>query len=112
VSSQIVTYQVDDSTTVKFEIEPPAGFQPAGPEEVLARVREAVGPAVEAARAVLDKVKEARPDEVELKFGIKVSGTANWFVARAAGEGNFEITLTWSRDTGEADAGEGSAGRG
>jgi hypothetical protein len=35
------------------------------------------GLAVEAAKAVLDKVKEARPDEVELKFGIKVSGGAN-----------------------------------
>ena len=95
--AQVVTYRVDDATTVKFEIEPSEGFRPAGPEEVLGRVREAVGPAVEAAKAVLEKVKEARPDEVELKFGIKVSGGANWLVAKAAGEANFEVTLTWSR---------------
>jgi len=103
VSSQVVTYRVDDTTTVSFEIDPPEGFRPAGPEEILGRVREAVGPAVEAAKAVLEKAKEARPDEVVLKFGIKVSGGASWLVAKAAGEANFEITLTWSRPAHEAD---------
>jgi hypothetical protein len=99
MSSQIVTYEVDESTFVKFEIEPGADFSPASPDQVLGRVRDAVGPALEAAKAVLDKVKETRPDQVELRFGIKVSGTANWLVARAATEGNFEITLTWKPAT-------------
>jgi hypothetical protein len=79
------------------EIEPTEGFAPAGPGEVLGRVQEAVAPAVEAAKAVLDKVKEASPDEVVVKFGVKASGQASWLVAKAAGEGNFEVTLTWSR---------------
>jgi hypothetical protein len=30
VSSQVVSYQVDDSTAVKFGIEPAEGFRPAG----------------------------------------------------------------------------------
>jgi hypothetical protein len=55
VSSQIVTYQVDESTTVKFEIEPTEGFRPAGPDQVLGWVKDAVTPAVEAAKAVLDR---------------------------------------------------------
>jgi len=42
------------------------------------------------------KVKEAAPDKIEVKFGIKVSGTANWLIAKAATEGNFDITLTWT----------------
>jgi len=104
MSSQVVTYRVDDATTVKFEIEPTEGFRPAGPEEILGRVGQAVGPAVDAAKTVLEKLKEARPDEVELKFGIKVSGGANWLVAKAAGESNFEVTLTWSRPDREANA--------
>lgn len=37
--------------------------------------------------AVLEKVKEAAPEEIKVKFGIKVSGTANWLVAKAATEG-------------------------
>lgn len=80
------------------------GFRPAGPEEIAGRVRDAVGPAVEAAKTVLDKVKEARPDEVELRFGIKVSGGANWLVAKAVGEASFEVTLTWRKDAGDGAA--------
>lgn len=80
---------------VRFEIEPSADFRPAGPEEIAGRIREVVAPAIEAAIAVLAKAKEAAPDQVKLKFGIKVSGTANWFVAKAATEGNFEVEMTW-----------------
>lgn len=93
----VVSYTLDDGTAVRFEIEPSAGFRPAGPDEIAGRIREAVAPAVEGARAVLEQVKEAGPDQIEVKFGIKVSGTASWLVARASTEGNFEITLTWTR---------------
>jgi hypothetical protein len=105
MSSQVVTYQVDDATTVSLEIEPDEGFQPAGPGEILGQVKEAVTPAVEAARAVLEKVKEARPDQVEVKFGVKASGEAKWLVAKAAGEANFEVTLTWHRHDSETPMG-------
>jgi hypothetical protein len=95
VPVQVVTYAVDESTLVHFEIEPGDGFRPASPDEVLGRVGDAVRPAMDAAKAVLDKAKETRPDEIELTFGIKVSGTANWLVARAAAEANFAVTLRW-----------------
>ena len=107
LSSEVVTYQLDDAMQVRFEIEPPEGFRPAGAWEVFGRVREAVAPAIEAAREVLEKAKEIRPDGVEVRFGVKVSGGANWLVAKVAGEGNFEITLTWS---GHARAGEPDGG--
>lgn len=98
MSTQVVTYALDDATSVSFEIEPTGGFRPASAGEVIGRVRDAVGPAVEAAKAVLDKVKEARPDEVEVTFGVKVSGGAQWLIAKSAGEASFEITMTWTRD--------------
>ena len=91
----VVSYRLDEDTTVAFEIEPVPGFRPAGANEIAGRIREAVEPAVDAARAVLDRVREASPDEVKLKFGIKVSGTANWLVAKAATEGNFEVEMIW-----------------
>ena len=47
---------------------------------IAGRYRDAVGPAVEAARAVLESVKQAALDEIKLTFGIKVSGAANWLV--------------------------------
>jgi hypothetical protein len=95
MASPVVRYAMDDGTIVAFEIEPAADFRPIGPEEIIGQLREAVRPAVEGAKAVLEKVKDAQPDEVEVKFGIKVSGTMNWLVAKAATEGNFEVTLTW-----------------
>ena len=93
--SPVVRYTLDDETVVSFEVEPTAEFRPAGPDELVGRLSEAVRPAIAGAKAVLDRAKETQPDEVELKFGIKVSGTMNWFVAKAATEGNFEVTLTW-----------------
>ncbi len=101
MASQVVTYAVGDSQ-VSFEIEPAAGFRPAGGAgDLLGQVQRAVGPAVEAAKAILDKAKEAQPDRIELKFGVKVSGGANWLVAKAVGEGNFEISMSWDRDSGD-----------
>jgi Trypsin-co-occurring domain 1 len=96
VAATVVSYALDEDTTVRFEIEPTAGFRPAGADEVAGRIRDAVEPAVAAARVVLERAREAAPDSVKLKFGIKVSGTASWLVAKAATEGNFEVEMTWS----------------
>jgi hypothetical protein len=99
VPSQVVTYALDDETTVSFEIDPPPGFSPVSANEVVGQVQRAVEPAVRAAMTVLDKVRQARPDEVEVKFGLKVSGRMDWLVAKAATEGNFEVTLRWTGPT-------------
>ena len=105
--SQVVTYAVDDKTVVQFEIEPVEGFAPAGVDQILGRMQEAIEPAVAAARVVLDKVRQMRPDEVEVKFALKASGSANWLVAQGSAEGNFEITLKWQPGSG---GGSGSGG--
>ncbi|MGH3717477.1 MAG: CU044_2847 family protein [Pseudonocardiaceae bacterium] len=89
---------LEDGTVVRFEAAADSEFVPArGDEQVSGQVRTAVRPAVDAAREVLARVAEACPDEVCLKFGIKVSGQANWLVAKAASEANFEVMLTWRR---------------
>ena len=100
-SSQVVTYTVDDDRTVSIEIEPVEGFIPVAVDDVAGRVRLAVQPALAAARTVLDQARELAPDAVQVKFGVKVTGTANWLVARAATEGNFEVTLSWRPDPSE-----------
>jgi Trypsin-co-occurring domain 1 len=103
VSSEIVTYEVDDKTVVQFEIDPVDGFHPAGVGDVAGRVRAAAAPAIEAAREILTQARELAPHGVEVKFGVKVTGTANWFIARAATEGNFEVTLSWRPNGAPAD---------
>ncbi|WP_428834030.1 CU044_2847 family protein [Microbispora maris] len=106
---RIVKYQLDDGTTVQFETEPPPGYHPAGSDQTAGQVSAAVEPAVRAAQTVLDKVRHMGPKAIEVKFGIKVSGTANWLVAKAATEGNFEVTLTWEPGTKASHPGEASA---
>jgi hypothetical protein len=98
VASQVVRYQVDESTVVGFEVDPGSGWHDAGPREWVGQVRSAVEPAVQAAKAVLEQVKEIAPDTVEVKFGVKVTGEATWIVAKAGTEASFEITLTWQSD--------------
>lgn len=93
---QIVRYAVDGSTEARFEIEPGPGWHPAGARDLAGQVREAVEPAVEAAKAVMDKFKETKPDGLQVKFGVKVNGETSWLVAKAAAEGSFEVTLTWN----------------
>jgi len=105
MAAQVAKYQLDDSTVVGFEFEPGPGFHQAGAKEFVGQVSRAVEPAVEAAKAVLEKVKEIKPDGVEVKFGVKVTGEANWVVAKAATEASFEITLTWSPDPAQPSAG-------
>jgi Trypsin-co-occurring domain 1 len=108
VPSEIVRYQVDSDTVAKFEIEPMPGFQPAGPSDVAGKVWDAAGPAVEAAMAVMDRVKRMSPDAVEISFGVKVTGEMDWIVAKAATEGNFQITLSWQPDVSRAGAASGA----
>ncbi|MEU6874831.1 CU044_2847 family protein [Streptomyces sp. NPDC046751] len=97
-ASQVVTYMLDDATTVRFEIEPTSDFQPVSADGVAGHVQEAVRPAVQAARIVMQKVAEVKPSEVQVKFGIKVNGTTNWLVAKTGVDANFEVTLTWKPD--------------
>jgi hypothetical protein len=95
VSSEVVRYQVDDKVVAQFEFEPAPGYRPAGFGDTVGWVRDAAAPSIEAARAILDQVKQLAPDDVEVKFGLKVTGTAQWIVAKAASEASFEVTLTW-----------------
>jgi hypothetical protein len=107
VSSEVVRYRVDDETVAEFEIEPLSGFRPAGAGDIAGQVWDSAGPAVEAAMILLERVKKLGPDAVQVKFGVKVTGTVNWLVAKAASEGNFEITLCWQPGPGAAGAGHG-----
>ena len=95
--SPVVTYELGDQTTVRFEIEPTSEWANVSSTRVLGRIQEAVEPAIEGARVVLDRVRALGPDEVEVKFGIKVSGDMNWVIAKAATEANFEVTMAWRR---------------
>jgi hypothetical protein len=112
-STHVAKYRADDGTIVSFEIAPVDGFSPAGVGATVAgRVRDAAGPAIEAAKSVLERVKELSPDGVEVKFGVKVTGTADWLMAKSTAEGSFEVTLSWARPGPPAVGGAAERGGG
>jgi hypothetical protein len=51
------------------------------------------------AEAVVTKLREmsARPDEMEVTFGLKMSAEAGAFIASASTEANFTVLLRWNR---------------
>jgi hypothetical protein len=81
---------------VSFEVEPGPEYVPVGTEEIVGRVRDAIGPLVGGTMVVLDKARAVSPEAVEVKFGIKASGTMSRCVAKVATEATFEVTLKWS----------------
>ena len=94
--TQVVTYALDDGTRVEMEIDPVPGYQPAGLSDVVGSIASAARPAIAAAQEVLAAARTLAPNEVAVTFGVKVTGTANWIVAKAATEASFEVTLRWS----------------
>lgn len=97
-----VGYTLEDGTVVRFEVEAGPGFAPAGGGEVVGTLADAAAPLVAGARVLLDKVRESHPDQVEVRFAVKVTGTVHWLIAKAATEGNFEVTLTWKGDKAQS----------
>ncbi len=43
--------------------------------------------------------KAISPDEVEVKFGVKLTGQAGALIAKKGAEAHMEVTLKWNRST-------------
>ncbi len=64
-------------------------------------LQEALAQVVPAATALLDKLREVRPSEVSLSFGIKLTAQAGAVVTKTSGECNFAVTLCWRQASDE-----------
>jgi hypothetical protein len=55
-------------------------------------------------RSLIAKLRAAAedPDEVRIDFGLSLNAEVGALIARTAGEANFTVSVTWSRDRGEA----------
>jgi len=60
--------------------------------------KDALGPVVAFSKAMIERFNDAdieKPAEVELSFGIKLSGEVKFWVISGAGEGTIDLKLTW-----------------
>ena len=94
-----VSYELDDGSVVRFEVnedDMPSGWaNVTGDDGIAGKLRESIQPAMAAASEVLNQVQRTGPHGVKIEFGVKASGDANWFVARASTEGHIKVTLEW-----------------
>jgi hypothetical protein len=79
-----------------------AGVVKAGrPGEIVGRAAQSLEAALEsvtpAAQSILAKLGEARPHEITVEFGLKLTAEAGAVITRTAGECNFKVTLHWEQ---------------
>jgi hypothetical protein len=98
--TQLARYTLDDETEVSFEVDDSDGYTPAGlDDKVIGKLRDAAKPCVAAARTVLAMLEDSKPDEAEVTFSIKATGTTDWVVGKAATEGTLQVRLLWKAQT-------------
>lgn len=95
-SSILVEVELDES-------EQRGMFPAARPGELAANATQTFEEALErikpGAEAVIAKLRTmtAKPDEMEVTFGLKMSAEAGAFIASASTEANFTVLLRWNR---------------
>jgi hypothetical protein len=80
------------------------GMVPAArPGEMAAKAKQTFEDALEqikpGADAIVDKLRgmSAKPDGIEITFGLKMSANAGAFIAASGVEANFTVLLKWNR---------------
>ena len=107
-----VRFPLADGGSVLVEVEVEPGLERASaPSGVLRKAtttfEHALGEVRAAAGAALAQFRGLGPDEVELKFGVKLDAQAGAVIARTGLQGQFEVKLKWVR--GEEGSTEDSA---
>lgn len=106
-----VEIEESDSASVERVANPDIGGQVV---RVKQSFEDALDQVIPVASAALNRVRNGLTtpaDEVELKFGVKLTAEASAIVASVGGEVNFEFTLKWQQSKmGEANKPEVSQG--
>jgi len=103
-------YAIDDNTRILIqtsEIDAPDVSLASGGDEFVGiedeldmRLRQAIDRVRPAAAAVFDSLRELdSPKQIELEFGIGVSGSFGAFIASTEADVSFKVKLTWENET-------------
>jgi Trypsin-co-occurring domain 1 len=107
---ELVRFPLASGGSVLVEIDEQPGVARAGRAGAVLRearttFEQAVGEVRDAAAAALAQLTAMTraPDEVELKFGIKLDAEVGAVIARTGIQGQFEVKLKWRRDESTVD---------
>jgi Trypsin-co-occurring domain 1 len=103
VMADFVRYELEDGSEVYFESSEGSlvSLRGGAPDVVGAgklgdRLRQVAGAAEEVSRGLRERLG---PEEIELTFGVKVSGGVDWwFFAKASGDASINVKLTWKSE--------------
>jgi Trypsin-co-occurring domain 1 len=106
IEPELVRFPLSEGGWVLVEVDVPPGVSRAGRasgvlREARTTFEKAVGDVRDAAAAALAQftTMTRAPDEIELKFGLKLDAEANAVIARTGVQGQIEVKLRWCRDT-------------
>jgi Trypsin-co-occurring domain 1 len=99
--AELLRYTLQDGTEVHFETaESSAISERAGSPEIIdgGALGNRLRPVALAAEEVTKGLRQTlTPDEIELSFGIRVSGEVNWwYFAKVQGESTLNVKVTWT----------------
>ncbi len=103
---RLIEYQLADGSPIWVEVDEPdrGGVKPAARSgEVVEKAKqtfnEALGKVKPIAETIIIELRNLSdsPDEVEVKFGLKMNAEAGAIIAAAGVEANYEITLKWKK---------------
>ncbi|MEV7523531.1 CU044_2847 family protein [Streptomyces sp. NPDC091371] len=69
-------------------------------------LQEALEPVTEAARATLEQLRKARPDQITVEFGVDLAVEAGAVITKSQATCHLKVTMSWNRavpDEGGAD---------
>ncbi len=104
---RIVEFPLESGDSILVEVDEPAliddriGLR----DEIVEKAHQTFESALEkvkpVANVILTKVRSLHQpaDEVEVKFGVKISAELGAIIASGSGEVNYEITLKWKRES-------------
>ncbi|MFC7257531.1 CU044_2847 family protein [Streptomyces lutosisoli] len=99
-------------------VEAPAGLE--GPvkagrisdavHELPGTLQASLEPITEAARATLDQLRKARPDEIVIEFGVDLAVEAGAVITKSTATGHLRVTVSWKKEGPDRPRADGSAG--
>ncbi|MFF3326993.1 CU044_2847 family protein [Streptomyces sp. NPDC002889] len=103
--AELVMMTVDDNEgTAVFEVDSGlagSDLELAADGGVVARAQTSLREALERVQPALAQVsatvRELKPDEMEIEFGLKIGGESGVIIAKGTAEVNFAVRVLWKR---------------
>ena len=103
--TELVRFELAGGGSVVAELDESRGVSRAARQGVLETAKNTLEGALsevrDAAAAALAQFQEMarKPDEVEIKFGVKLDAQAGAIIARTGMQGHFEVTVKWRQES-------------